>query len=373
MNTRILIFWLLSTIALFCCVFISFEKATPKQIESNDITSLLIAEPQSFYFSNNKYRADVIGKLKLEIKKEPLAHNLLDYDAFVIRGLEIDHNSSISLNWKIENQVHQVPLNSNKHSINRVNFNTTDVNEISEIYILISSNFELGTRPNAPKEVAFKSVFFDSTQNHSSVSIKLNQWFDYTPLKFNSINGYSSSDNLHFKTLIQRLSIWVFFNIALFILLGVSGHQLIISLSLAWLVTLALFSKNLVQQKQQIQSAYEIEDQFLNQQDISAHQLAQEITAKIQITSSTDRPQQKFIIIGNNDFFHLRLYHHLKRFNVAIKSSELVTLLENDLNKQYIYILTNNLVDYCKTDEKIGDSFTEIIGQDAHYCLLRKI
>lgn len=373
MTARVLIFWALSITAFFCCTFIFIEEDTSLSLKPNDITSLFIVEPHSFYYSNDKYHANVAGQLKLEIKTESFIQNLLEYNVLVINGLEIDLNSTISLNWMVDNQPHQTPLNANTFSINRINFNTTDALKISDLHLLISSNFELGTRPNAQKEVSFKSVYLDTTQNHSAASVELNQWIDYTPIKFNSINGYSSSENLHFKTLIQRLSIWILINVVLFILLKVSGHQLIISLSLAWLIILGLFTNNFIKQNQQIKTAFALDDQFLNQQDISANELAQELMAKIQSIPNINTKQQKFIIVGENDFYHLRLYHHLMGLNVSIHNSYVKLLMKNDATKQYIYILTNKHKDYCNTGIKSDEPLAEIIGQEAHYCLMRKI
>ncbi len=373
MTARVLIFWVLSITALFCCFFISLDKTNSTVLKPKNITSLLKVEPHSFYYSKNKYHANITGRLKIEIKTETLSESLLHYNVLIIEGLEIDLNTTISLNWNLDNQPHQTPLNSNKQSINLMDFNTTDSEKISNLHLLISSNFELGTRPNAQKDVAFTSIYFDSTQNHSPVSIKINEWLDYTPIKFNSINGYSSSDNLHFKTLIQRLAIWALIILTLFLLLSVSGNHLIACLSLAWLITLIPFSINFVKQNHQIKSAFTNDKHYLNRQDITSYELAQKITAKIKTVSSIDLSQQKFIIVGNNDFYHLRLYHHLINFNVAINNSDLFSLLKNDSSKQYIYILTKKHIDHCNRGTESIDSLTEIIGQETQYCLMRKI
>ncbi|WP_099019286.1 hypothetical protein [Marinicella litoralis] len=349
----------------------SFDSENSTAVEPKNIIFLLKVEPNYFYYSNNKFHAIVAGQLKLEIKTETILPNLINYDALVIDGLDLDLNSNISLNWVADEKKHQIPLNSNTQSINLIDFQTAQPQNISDLHLLIRSNFELGDHPNAHKEVSFESIYFDSRKNHSTLSLQMNEWFDYTPLKFNSINGYTSSENLHFQSLIQRLVIWVLINVLLYWLLRVSGKQLIISLTIAWCFTLIPFVNNFIKQNQQIETAFAEDGGYLNKQDISTYELAQDIIADLKNRSDINLSTQKFIIVGTNSFYHLRLFHHLMGLNVAI-NNYINNDLPNDGTKPYIYILTKKSLEDCHANEGSPSLPINILSQQAQYCLVSR-
>lgn len=357
----------MATLAL--CLF--FPK-TSTQNPSPDpilISSLLKVEPGHLAYYDEQFHATFNGQLILEIKQERLTFNPADIDVIRIDGLNLDYNTQLSLHWKIEDHTFVQTLNDGSPSLTAIDFQTTEVEQITDLHLLISTDFELNNQPSQSKTVSFSSIYFDSQKNLSTWSMPLAKWFAFKPIEVNSINGMTSLNKLQYQGLIYRLMLWLSLNVLIYFIFRVYGIHLIIAITLAWLLTATPFLTNLIKQHQQIELAYPDEHEFINATDKRLFQLAKTIKTKIsELTELKDHPH-KYIILGSNVFETLRLFYHLTELNVGINTN----VIKEDIEGFHlIYILTHESLMLCNdmnAEMWASDQFSLLL-KDSEFCLV---
>jgi len=376
MEWKLVSYWLLSLLGLAVSLYTPNTKVTPHEYAPVYLTSIFDVEPRFLYYVNGKYHANVKGQLKLAIKTESIKNNLADFDTLVIQGLSNSLNTELSLNWKVGNQAHQIPLNNTSTSINQLDFTTNDSKQISDLYLLFKTNTELGNKYSLQNDVSFQSIYFDTQSNQNTFSQNTSQWLNFNPVKIHSINGYTNNDNPHFSSMILRISIWVLFSVALFIVFKPNNKHLIITLVLAWLFTLIPFSINHYKQHQHLKSIYDSQNTHINLLDQNLFDIAEDIKTVINNDSQLSNPLNRLVIIGLNNFSNLRLFHHLLDYNVAIHIS-LNKLLKSKSSKDLILIFIEKQMRHCKktnnsSKENVAKSELELdlIHLDHDFCIM---
>ncbi len=293
-------------------------------------------------------------------------------NTLVINDFNYVLDTTYSLNWKTGDQSHRVLINKTKQSINFFDFQTTDHNQVSDLHILIEPNTELGNDLRFQQTASFKSLLFDSIEKQNVLAAHISEWTDFTPIKFNSINGYTSSQDHHLKYLILRLSAWVLFCVALFVVTKISGFHLVLTITIAWLFTAFFHINNHMKQNQQLHMAFSTEDSHINPLDQSAAIIADSIKADLNNPQIMPEDINKLVLLGQNNFFNLRLVHHLLEYNIGLSLNFERIFSSN--NKQHAFILLNNAYRYCirpdRYDWLIGQA--DIISINDQYCIMRK-
>ncbi len=363
----------MSTLILALCLTYSKSNHDNKQAPPIALTSYLKVEPSFFYYNNNLFHATVMGQLKLDIRIERFADDITNYDTLVIADYQYDLNTHLSLNWKVNGEPHKALINQSKNSINHIDFQTKDIREISDLHLMITSMHELGLEKNFQSQISFQSMHLDNRGNQSQIATNLSEWSNFIPVKLSAINGYTNASNLHFKSLILRLSCWLVAAILIFWLCKIKGTHLIATFFLAWLTSSYFFLTNHFLQHNQISQAFPPEQKIINRLDQESHDLARHIKTTFKsnstILSSTDR----LVLIGANTFYKLRLKHHLSNFNIAI-NYDLQNLLNNQVNNNSLYLLTENELPLCNNQPENEWLIKQInfIHVDSNFCLMRK-
>jgi hypothetical protein len=149
----------------------------------------------------------------------------------------------------------------------------------------------------------------------------LSEWLDFSPVKFNSINGYTSADNTHLQSLVGKAAVWLMINVLLYLLLSIHGVHLLISIALAWVLTAIPYWYNFGRQHTQLIEAFPEDSQYLNALDKQAVEMSR--LTKEALNRETQLPNQntKLVIVGPNEFIYLRLFYHLLDFDVAVHNN----------------------------------------------------
>jgi hypothetical protein len=361
-NIRSLAYWIISIMTLLCCLLAQTGNTSKKTITPKNISSSLQVEPKFIYYSGGKYQINLVGELRMDLLTDSIGHKLLDYDALIIDSLVKDYSTDIYLNWHVNNQPHKQLLNHGRHSINPIDFKTNDLNEIKDIHLLITSDMELGSDISRVKKLYFNSIYLDSMDNQNSFSVNFYRWMNFTPIKIKSINGYSSSNDLNMSSFLYRLMLWLTITIGLYFLFKVDSKHIIYSLTLAWFIAAIPFSLNFFKQHKQISGVFQHSSEYINKTDKDMFHLADSIQTDIKKSLNMDINQNRFIILGANDFAALRLFYHLSGLNVAISSS---IKTKEKKNNHIIYILINGYMNHCNTQNKT----LALLSQQTDYCL----
>ncbi len=367
------IYWLLSMLALAICLVYSGTNSYDKSNNSLPLIPYLKVEPKFFFYSDNHYHAAVPGQLRLNINTEKLPHDLTHFDALIITDYIYKQNIQITLNWRVKDHVYQRTLNQNTHSINPIDFQTKNVDEIEDLHLMINSLPELGINHSFQDQISFKSIHLGRLENQSQMATNLSHWNHFTPLKLSAINGYTNSSNLHLKSLIYRLGSWVIISTLMFLLFKIDGKHLLLTFFMAWMFSSFFFVSSRLKQHDQIKHAFSNEQKLINAVDQDSLRLADLITAQLNQLSKQFPTISRYVLVGSNSFFKLRLKHHLRHFNLAIHFDK-----ENPLNssrdKEFIFIAVKQQVRYCNYPARFDwlDNSVEVLHVDEDFCLLRK-
>lgn len=337
------------------------------------ITSHLAVEPRFFYYANNQFVATVNGELRLNIKTKSIKEKLVHYNAIVIEDYHSKLSTHASLNWKINDTRYQISINKTKDSVNPLDFHTQDFSEIEDLHLLIETYPEVGHNLEFQDTVTFRSIYFDRLESQNSFAVNLSEWTDFTPVKFNSINGYTSSQDLHLKGLILRLTLWLLITIILFFITQVKGKNLTVMIIIAWLIPTSIFMNNHLKQHNQLSTSFSTDQTSINPLD----QLALEVSHSIQ--NYFDANQQyvaadnKLVLLGFNNFFNLRLIRHLLKYNIGINNG-IQRMLDHDTKIQPTYILVQKYLRYCQQPEKFPwlSEQVDYLYVDDQFCLMKK-
>jgi len=355
------------------CLTYTNSNQKRKSIEPISLTSYTKGKPNYFFLQNQRFQATVIGQLKLDIKTERITENFTSHNALIIDDYQFDKNTQLSLNWKVNGKPYQAIMNQSKHSINHIDFQTESANNISDMYLLFSSMPELGVKKKPNSEVSFKSIRLDQLLNENQLATYHSEWSQFIPIKLNTINGYTSVTDLQFKGLILRLSFWLIITYMIFWLFKVNGTHFIVNLFFAWLICSYFFLNNLIKQHDQINQAFPPEQRNINIVDQQALNLASLIDTKIQSIPELVTKSDKFVLIGTNTFFKLRLANHLSMFNIAL-NIDIQNLLNNQAGNDFVYLLTESHLYLCNKQPENGwlNQQVKFIYVDNSFCLLRK-
>lgn len=373
MILKSIIYWLLSILVLALCLTYPNPAANHKPADPIRLTSFLDVEPSFFYYVNNRFHANVIGQLRLDIKTDRISQELTQYNALVVDDYQYKQNIEFSLNWQVNDQTHQLVFNQTPLSINPIDFHTTDASEITDLHLLITSTQDLGLHNNFRDEITFKAIRLDQLQNQNQLATNLSQWNNFVALKLSSINGYTSSTELPFKQLMLRLSCWLVVTVLMFWLIKIKGLHLIIALLLSWVISSYFYFINHINQHSQIMQAFDAGKQIINRTDLETQDLSVQIAAQINANFSHYSSADKLVLIGNNSFVELRLIHHLQQFNIGLNSN-LKTLLESPDGANFTYILIGKELRFCQQTSNFDwlKNHVEVIHIDDKFCLLRK-
>ncbi len=373
MILRPTIYWLLSILLLLLCL--TYPKPIPENTPINpvNLTSYLDVEPNFFYFINNRFHAKVVGQLRLDIKTDRISEDISQYNALIIEDYHYKLNTEFSLNWQVNEQTFQQVFNQTTQSINPINFQTEDTQQIKDLNLLITSTQDLGLNNSFLDEVSFQSIRFDQLNNLSQMAADLSEWNHFNPVKLSSINGYTSSTDFHYKYLILRLSCWLALTVLIFWVSKIKGAHLMLSLFLAWIISSYFYFNNHIKQHNQINQAFLPEQNIINRTDQEAHDLAELIAAQLKIHNSELSSSNKMILLGTNTFLKLRLIHHLPQFNIGLRIN-LSKLLKDSTSSKYTYILVENQLKYCQKPERFKwiSEHAKLIHVAEKFCLLRK-
>ncbi len=299
--------------------------------------------------------------------------DITHFDALVISDYQYHKNTQITLNWQVNEKPYQQTLNQTKHSINHIDFQAKEMSEISNFHLMITNLPELGLRNSFQDEVSFRSIRLDQTKNLNQISTNLSEWNHFSPLKLSALNGYTSRSKLHLKGLVLRLGGWLMVATLLLWILKIKGTHLILTISLAWFIGCYFFLSTRIKQHDQINQAYSAEQKSINILDQKSKNLASLITAKLKSSSGLYTNADKLVLIGANTFFIVRLKYHLLKFDIGL-NFDIQNLLDNQVRKDTLYLLTENQLDFCKGEPEKNRLIEQVnlIHVDKDFCLLRK-
>lgn len=297
----------------------------------------------------------------MDINTEIIGDRLIEYDALIIDSLVKDFSTNIHLKWHVNDQPHELLLNHGSRSINAIDFKTTNPNQIQDLHLLISSDTELGVNSSSIKNLTFKSIYLDKLSNQTLLALKSSQWFKFNPVEIKSINGYSSYEAMYLENLLYRLMLWLLISTTLYFLLNIHGKHFVISLLLAWLIASTPFIFNLYQQHQQIKQSFEQSKSYINNIDQNKFRLSKSILSEIENNPVLSNTQQKYIIMGANDFDSLRLFYYLSELNIAIAHINSIDSSQNNI----VYIMMGKYLSNC---DHQNDHLT-IISQNQDFCM----
>ncbi|MFC3195489.1 hypothetical protein ACFODZ_14640 [Marinicella sediminis] len=385
MNYRLVLYWLLSMLALLLCLWFPTEQKIPRDLPPIDLVKSFEVEPSYLYFLDNQFHAVAGNRLEIGLKKKYLKNKFQRYNTLVINDLNISLNKVISLNWTLNKQRHKVPLNLTRTSVNRIDFNTRKAKDIKNLHLLIEHNPEMGIHKDPLDEVTFSSMYLSNGHPSGQPAVDFSEWLDYSPVKFNSINGYTSPDNTHLKKLILKVGTWLLISVVLYVLLGVNGQQLIGTLLIGWLLVSIPYWYNFHRQQNQLQEAFPENSSYLNALDRQAMDTARSITSKLESLPAFDPKQHKLVIFGPNQFIYLRLFYHLSEYDVAVHNT-LRDLSQTSAKAIYVFFAGSGKLchpamahqwTYMTSDQLSNQSFdrigtppVKVVTMEADYCMV---
>ena len=217
----------------------------------------------------------------------------------------------------------------------------------ADLHLLIEHNPEMGINHNLLDEVTFRTMFLTTSHDRGQHNIEFNEWQDFTPVKFNSINGYTSADHTHMKSLVSKTVLWLLINVLLYLLLQVNGQHLLLSIMLGWLFTAIPYWHNFARQHNQLLEAFPENSQHLNGLDKQALEVSRQIKQAINDHPELNSQNTKLVIVGPNEFIYLRLFYHLLDYDVAVHNNlrEITRITNNGL---FVFFAGSNK--YCHKD-----------------------
>jgi hypothetical protein len=317
-NYRLVLYWLLSMLALCACLWLPTEHRAPRQLPPIDLTKTFRVEPSFLYFHDQRFHAVAGNRLIIGLKKGRLKRKFPYYNTLIIEDLNIGLNKTISLNWQIRNKSFKVPLNLSNRSVNRINFGTKKAKLIKNLHLLIEHSPEMGTNSDPQDEVTFKAIYLSNGAQWNQLDVDVSEWLDFSPVKFNSINGYTSADNTHLSVLVLKIMVWVLINVLLYWILRVNGHHLLVAIMTGWILVSVPYWYNFWLQHEQLETAFPENHRHLNTLDQMAFEAARNIKSTLQQAPQINLSATKLVIVGPNDFIYLRLFYHLLEFDVAV-------------------------------------------------------
>lgn len=373
-NKKPVAYWTLSLALLLLCLLLPPPFTTkPSNHPPLDLKSHLDVEPLFVYYRDNRFHARILGSLRIDIKADRLPPHLNTYNVLEIEGFEPDLDANYSLNWSVNGQPHQVAINKTRHSLTPFDFQTDDASTITDLHLLLEADHELGNLSRFEQMATFQNLQLNQASIHNQWAINLSEWMDLTPVKFNTINGYTSNQDPHLKGMVLRLGLWLVLSLIMLTVLRLRGLHLIGTLLLAWLLPAGIYFNNLGRQHQQVTHAFSEDPINLNQLDLEARQLAQAIKQQLPaLNANQDTSMQKLILVGIKDFFHLRLMRHLFDQNVGLESGFQRMLEQAD--ERHVFVLTHLSLSLCANHQQLDwlkDQVTVLYDNPA-FCLMRK-
>jgi len=333
----------------------------------------LDVEPRFFYYRDNRFHARVLGSLKIHIEPDKLPAHLAAYNVLEINEFDPALDANYSLNWTAHGRTHQVPLNKTRHSLTPFDFQAQDAADITDLHILFEANHELGNRSRFEQQASFQAVRLTQAGLHNQWAINRSEWLDLTPVKFNTINGYTSSQDPHLRGLIMRLSLWLMISIGLLIAFKLRHRHLFLTLLVAWMVPAGVYLHNHFNQHQQLTEAFSEDSLNLNQLDQEARQMAAQIEQQLPAILAQGPVSNKLILVGPKDFFHLRLMRHLFALNVGLDAG--FSRMLNLTNDQHLFILSQNALRFCTNPEQHDwlSGQVKVVFRNSQFCIMRKL
>ncbi len=156
-------------------------------------------------------------------------------------------------------------------------------------------------------------------------------------------------------------------------MIKINSKHLIATIILAWLFSSLFYLKNHLEQHQQLNAAFPTDQLGINRIDQSVLALANAIDSHLITNPSISTHEHKFVVLGLNDFFNLRLVKHLMKYNIAVNSG-IQKMLDQETTFQPIYIFIQKNLRYCKQPDKYSwlTSQLEFIHVDELFCMVRK-
>jgi len=320
-NYRLVLYWLLSMLALVACLWLPTEQRSKRELPAINLSKSFKVAPSFLYFIDNQFHAVAGNQLRIDLKKNQLKRKFPFYNTLVIEDLGISMNKTISLNWKVGKQQFRQPLNLTNTSVNRINFKTRKAKRIKDLHLLIEHNPEMGINHNMQDEVTFRAMYLTNGYEPGQPGADVSEWLDFSPVKFNSINGYTSADNTHLQSLIGKAATWLLINVLLYLILRVHGLHLLISITLAWVLTAIPYWYNFGRQHTQLIEAFPEDSQYLNALDKQAVDMSQVVKQALTDEAQLNSRDTKVVIVGPNEFVYLRLFYHLLEYDVAVHNN----------------------------------------------------
>ncbi len=361
-----IIYWSIISIALLACIWVKFEQP-PAANPPLKLTSMLDVEPNRFYYVDNKFHVDLRSTSHMKIDIELADTELTQYNELVLTDYEFSLQSRMSLHWTQQQKAQHITLKNNHLSINPVSFKDADTNPITDMYILIELNPELGTEIEGNQLLSFSGMTLD--YNTQQATNDVHEWWTFVPLKFSSINSYTSINQIHTAPLVLRIGVWLTLVAVFYCVMRLPRVHLVTPIILGWLLVGVSYTNNQIKQHQQIQTSFNAGSSLINQTDQTALNLAQRIETALQSTGTT--ADSRVIIVGPNEFFNLRLYKHLLYRNVAL--TDIYNLQPEHLQPDYNFVLIDSRMVYCQTPESHPSVFDvrSITYLDTDMCIIQ--
>ncbi len=372
MVTKMSTYWLLSILILTLCLTLNFDSNKHPKLEPIDVTNLIKVQPKFLYRRNNTFYALVVGQLRIDIKLDGVAQDITQYNLFVVNDLAYKTDTKISLNWKVNDKSFQVPLTLSTKSYTPINFQTKNINEVSDLHLMIIQDSTFGTDHSFQDEIKFKSISFNHTDNQETFAIDTNNWLAFNPINFGSVNSYTTHTSMIYQSLILRLSIWMMVTVLLFLILKISKKHLLFSFLIGWFITAFFYLNNRFHQNLQLNNSFPEETSFLNLTDKVMYHSAKKIKSALSDMNIAPTIEQKIVIIGPSDFSNQRLLTYLNEYNVALKI-QMQEVLSTVKYQNTTYLLINGSFFYCDYIRKYPEymKLAEIIHSDSNLCIIK--
>jgi hypothetical protein len=373
-NKKPVAYWALSLTLLLLCLLLPSPSTTnhPSQ-PALDLKSHLDVEPMFVFYRDNRFHVRILESLRIDIKPDRLPAHLATYNVLEIDEFEPVLDADYSLRWQVNGHPHQVTINKTRHSLTPFDFQTDDASAITDLHLLLEASHELGNHPRLEQMVSFQNLQLSQASIHNQWAINLSEWLDLTPIKFNTINGYTSSQDLHLKGLIMRLGLWLVLSAILLTIWRLNSVHLVFTLLVAWVLPAGVYFTNLARQHQQVTQAFSEDPISLNELDHATRQLAMDIKQQLSaVSQAKDHSKPKLILVGPKDFFHLRLMRHLFDQNIGLDSGFQRMVAQTDEN--HFFVLTHQAMRFCDDPEAhawLKDQVIVLFHNQA-FCLMRK-
>ncbi len=358
MSYKPLYFWIAAGLLLFICLFYSPFKQKVEQEHAIKLTSLLDTEPNRLYFLDSKFHLDLSG-----IKRLRLEVNLTEVDITQVHDLIIENFTqplqvATTLHWQQGGKTLHKTINNNHTSITPLNLDqpTDDAinSGIEVMYLLVEVNPELGTSVGDVADYSFTNMYLGNQQAFKHQINTVAQWFSFQPLKFASINSYTSLDQSNSNSLILRLGCWLLLSGLLFLLIKPARTHVLIVFFLAWVIALLPYAYNHSKQHQQLINSIDPDTVLINQIDQQAWTVANTIESTLPLLNH-DLSQQKLILVGDHDFYRLRIYKHLLKYNTALINIHAIA--PENLTANNTFLLTGSLLSICQESNSFASLF----------------